>query len=646
MLKRQLIGISFSLLAVLIILSPIAAQTGEVQLEISGMNTEAFPEISFTLLILGSDNRVIMDISDLAILEDSITVDDHAAEPLDVGTELVIVIDADTAFEQRDEAGGLSRREKVRDSLIRYANLFMDPMQLDSVTIIVPEGESGRILDKAGMTFPNEVINAINFYEPVELGEPALNDLMQMALEQMALSRDEGRFQAILLITDAGSLDEQLDFDSLVENAQAGGVALYGAILGSRADEDEIMNLSRLTDPSGGDLAHMREPVHADELYEAIQQRANRIKVSYRSSLDTSGPHTVSAELSGSRAESNFELLVEPPSVQMAVDNSRPIRRVATEPDMPYEQMEPNRQPLVAQVSWPDEQPRILESATLLVNGTEMPVENTIFGDDGLLTFDWDIRFFDEGTYELQILVIDELGLEGISDPLPLTIEIERPLIPPTLPPPTESPLLPTALPRSQPEAIPRSLLLMGAAGLILFLVLFVFGLGTLFLLRGNRDAKNASIQPVSSSPLPHSGQSSYSDPGATYVMPPEFASDHTVGAFLETLENALDQSKLIPIAANNVALGRDAKRAEIVFEDRSVSRLHARIMESRGVYRVYDEGSASGTYVNYERIGLSPRTLKDKDHLHLGRVHLRFHLASSLQASQDPEADTQIFEG
>jgi predicted component of type VI protein secretion system len=60
--------------------------------------------------------------------------------------------------------------------------------------------------------------------------------------------------------------------------------------------------------------------------------------------------------------------------------------------------------------------------------------------------------------------------------------------------------------------------------------------------------------------------------------------------------------------------------------------------MESYGAYRIYDEGSSSGTYVNYERVSLYPRELNDKDDIHLGRVHVRFHLASSLAGGQGTE--------
>ena len=53
----------------------------------------------------------------------------------------------------------------------------------------------------------------------------------------------------------------------------------------------------------------------------------------------------------------------------------------------------------------------------------------------------------------------------------------------------------------------------------------------------------------------------------------------------------------------------------------------------------MYDEGSASGTYVNYEQVGLTPEVLNNNDDIHVGRVHLRFHVS----AVEDDSDSTQI---
>ena len=85
------------------------------------------------------------------------------------------------------------------------------------------------------------------------------------------------------------------------------------------------------------------------------------------------------------------------------------------------------------------------------------------------------------------------------------------------------------------------------------------------------------------------------------------------------------------------MAIGRDLEVAQIVFGDSSVARLHARIRRRNGRYWLYDEGSASGTFLNHDGLGLSPRQLQDGDEIRLGRVLLRFQLRP-----KTPEAPTQ----
>lgn len=629
--RTRFIQIILSLLFALTLAVPVVAQDDEARLFITEVQTSEFPEIALNLFAIDLENRIITDYSNLVLQEDQRRISDFDTKSLDVGTDLFVVLDADTNIEQSDETGGQTRREKVRDSIIRYANFFMDPMQLDRVTLIVPEGQDARILDKPGLSFPNEVINAVNFYETGELSEPALDRLMQVALDQAALSKKEGRSQAILLFTDAGQLDEQLDLDLWAEAAQEAGVAAYVAILGARADSDEIAHAARLVEPNGGAYAHIPEPQRADDLYSNIQSRAERLRVSYRSKLNEAGSHTLSAQLDGAQSEEIIELLIEPPEVTLAVDNSRPIRRVAAQSDTPIDQMEPTHQPLVAQVSWPDEHPRSLESSVLLLNGTEMPVKNSILGDDGLLTFDWDIRFLEEGIYNVQVQVIDELELSSSSDPLPLEIIIDRPGVLPSPPPTTEPAPVVTDVPEPEADTAPENSLLI-AVGVGLFLVFLVILIIVFVLLRRrNRSASTSVGQIEEPIAAPYDLQIQPTDspqkfePGVTYVQPPGFDPDGNIEAFLEVLEYAQEHESMIPLSGNNISLGRDAKRSQIVFEDRSVSRLHARIIQSQDGYRIYDEGSSSGTYVNYEKLGLSPHPLNDQDRIHLGRVHLRF---------------------
>ncbi len=615
--------------------APAAAQNAGINLTISGLDVSGFPDVSFHVSAIDQNNDVIEDLSGLVVREDEKSVERFAAEEIRIGLELVFVIDANNSFEQRDEPEGLSRREKVRDSIIDFAQRYMDPQLQDRVTIVVPTDGGGRVLGKAGMSFTNEVINAINFYEPGTHGATPLQAMLELALQQADSGHLEGRYPAIVLFSDAALLREQLNYTRLIDLAGKSETTFFGVILGSRADADELDNVAGLTEPTGGRIIHMPEASQATPLFESVFKHGFSHRISYHSKIDSSGLHNISVSLGSGTTESTVDLTVEPPVVQLAVDNSQPIRRVATSSDALLAEIEPTIQPLVAQVTWPDGHPRALVETTLLVDGIEWALEDTIFSNDGLLTFDWQIGSLNEGVYDLQMQVVDELGLSSMSSTVPLTIEVERPSPPvvqevaptPTTPAVVDEPVVTPASSEDEPNII---------AFVIIAAVLLISGVTALafviYFLRRRRRTKPAAARVLESATPPVLGTSS-GDPGDTFIMQPSFASQQGVSAYLEALENAPEHPGLIPLNGSNVALGRDPRRVQVPFKDRSVSRLHARIMMSHGSYLLYDEGSSSGTYVNYQRVGLSPRQLKDSDDLHLGRVRIRFRLATSLQA-------------
>jgi predicted component of type VI protein secretion system len=120
--------------------------------------------------------------------------------------------------------------------------------------------------------------------------------------------------------------------------------------------------------------------------------------------------------------------------------------------------------------------------------------------------------------------------------------------------------------------------------------------------------------------------------------MMPAFAAHQGAIGYLEPLENAPGHTDNIPITAGNMAIGRDPKLVQIQFAHKSVSRLHARIIEKGGVFQLYDEGSASGTYINYEQVSLQPQRLNDNDDIHFGQVHVRFHVTGDVDDSDSTQ--------
>ena len=69
--------------------------------------------------------------------------------------------------------------------------------------------------------------------------------------------------------------------------------------------------------------------------------------------------------------------------------------------------------------------------------------------------------------------------------------------------------------------------------------------------------------------------------------------------------------------------IGRDPNRADILLDDDTVSREHARIKYENGQFVLYDLGSTTGTFVNQNRI--QRQMLYDDDRITLGRVEMLY---------------------
>jgi hypothetical protein len=83
-----------------------------------------------------------------------------------------------------------------------------------------------------------------------------------------------------------------------------------------------------------------------------------------------------------------------------------------------------------------------------------------------------------------------------------------------------------------------------------------------------------------------------------------------------------------LAITKNRVIIGRDENNVDQVIPDASVEDVHANLeRESNGSYRLSDEGSIAGTWVNYLPIPEAGQVLDHGDLVHFGRMGFRFVL-------------------
>jgi len=602
MIGRQTrIGPLFIVLALALLLSPrVAAQQvarEELGVRITTVDATGFPTVRVRVLTTGPGSARVSDTSRLLLRENGVPIPEATTSGVAVGVDLVFVIDANVDFLLVDDGSGLTRRDKVAATIARFADGAMNDTGLDRISVIAPDAarlEPVFLVQDAAQ--PGELSAPVAAWDAAPPADQPLRAtplpaMLTAAINHLAAQEGDGRFRAVLLYTDGARLDGQLDAPALAAAAQAAGVPIFAAVLGADASAEELANVGALTEPTNGQTLHMPTPEAADPLYELFAAQGTQIELSYRSALRQEGPQQVAVNLGNVRDAAGFELALAAPEVTLDAPPS--LSRTGRAADTPLPLLQPATLPLTATVRWPDGRRSQLTEIAFLVDGVAQPQAAPPTADaDGRIDLVWDISERDAGSYRLAVAVTDELGFQATSAPVDVEIVVDRPSPPTPTAAPTATPA-PTAPERSSTALLWPVLLLALAGGALLWAA------------RRARRPRPAPTAPPAPPP------------------PPAPREGHVA-----VLEWADGTATPIELPGDHVTLGREAEAVDVVVDGPGVSRLHARIRrDDAGAYWLYDEGSAAGTFLNYEQLGLAPRPLQHGDVVQLGRVTLRFRL-------------------
>ena len=168
------------------------------QLRLVSVDITSFPTVYITLLTADSRSAPA-DLSTISLRENGTPVTDLTLTNVPSGVDVTFVLDANIGFNEIDDDTGLTRREKVRDTIQRFATQYMSPDGLDTASIVVPgeDAQSGLFLLQDA-TAAQDVVTAIDSYDPARLSPTPLNEMLSLALDHAQERRDNGRYQAIL----------------------------------------------------------------------------------------------------------------------------------------------------------------------------------------------------------------------------------------------------------------------------------------------------------------------------------------------------------------------------------------------------------------------------------------------------------------
>jgi pSer/pThr/pTyr-binding forkhead associated (FHA) protein len=596
-----LLAVLFSILAP----ASAAAQT-TYDIYVTSVSSAAFPEVSATVSISGlSGLRTAgLDKTAFTLLENNVPVSLQEVNEEEVGLQLAIVLESSDIFSRRNEEL-VTRLDFVKNAIFGFAvgsDTAAPYMKdaLDSISIIAPEG---IIIQNS--TVGGEINNALVAYQSEFRTDTGLFTMIGQAIDIVAgQPLRPGMKREVVIFTSGIPGAAEAETVDIAERAADAHVTLHTVLVGAAAAPTLPLakNVETLAMLTGGSYRYFEEvPGSVNGLWDILISQRVQYRLVYRSTLKESGQYSLQAlaNVNGtpilSQAES-FAVAIQSPTIDITGLPTE-IVRSTDEPGADPASIEPRLQTVGVQVEFPDDFSRSISRVQLIVDNAVVD-EIT---DGPFDSLHWDLTGYTAtSTHTVQAYVVDELGLEartGLSEVL-VTV---------TVPPSVTEQYTPYAV-----TAATAAIVILALSSLIFAVVAIVRRptVVTNIVREAGARVKEATEPFI---PTPHRGA----------------AKNKQGKAYLERTDDlSPGPHPMIELIGDNLRLGRDETLAQIAINDKSVSRLHARITEEAdGLFFVHDEGSTSGTWVNYKQVSLTGQQLRHDDVINLGRVQLRFRL-------------------
>ncbi len=617
----------------LLFLGPVLAQDSAGQLIITGTDASSAPTIEIQLYALdGQGNVVTLSAEDLVILHSGKPVTNvEVAGATPVGTLAVFIIDI--------PSGVSAQIPTIQTAIQQYATETNMLEQVDYVAVFrVDELAARQVLEPS--EFFNSILNA--FANPLEpsSGNTALIDSIMGVLNNINTIKPAPELAAHLVVFSDGTDTVSTQFtDQDVPKLGADlGIPIHTVVLDNSSldatkKQEGRQYLAQVSSGTGGLSTILSTPEELASIWGQIAAFRDHQLVRYTIEDLAGGDFQIEVSLASSPEVKTASSVTLPPGAPTIVINLPPESRQLTLQSLDA----PVPLSFSTTVSWLDGVDRSVTKAELLVNGL---IIQEIAANE-LENFNVQIANFKFGDNTVQVAIVDDQGGRAASPEIVLTIsegEIE------VIPEEVESTGLAGRIwGRISTFAIAIGGCLALIVAVIVLIVLYRFvrgsqlgrslGLSRMlyqipFLKPYMRQARQAERfgrqgERVKRQVGRGRGGSRYS---------PEVRStdrsDKGTGpnASLEVVESVTRRSGRIELDSVEMKIGRSAKQADIVFDkDGTVSRIHASIVQEGNDFRIFDEKSTSGTFLNEQRVPEYGLQLQDGDEIRLGGVRLRF---------------------
>ena len=633
---NRLRGLALLILFSFLLPWPVQAQQA-ARAAIGAPELDAFPLIEIYLDVHDAQGRFVhgLQADQVLVLENGNGIPASAIEEIRPGVQVVVAINPGPSFGVRNSRG-ISRYDYLKTDLSNWARSRIGST-LDDWSLIITNGQ-----EVSHISDPNQWLAALEKDETnARDAEPNLDSLFRAVTLAADPSERSGMGRAVLYITPPleGQLNQPLD--NLISQAKQQAVSIFiWAIVpaGAPSSTTGMKNLINLAEQTGGQILTYsgEETLPNPEEYLAPLRLIYRL--AYQSSITAGGQQQLAVRIHDDPAtiESTprtFGIDLQPPKPAF-ISPPIEIKRTLVTPAPSQGTAEPASAELPA--AEPAEAELLPTEHGLQVvfdfpDGRSRPLAQTALYVDGALVdknleppfdqFSWALDSYQaNGTHILQVQVTDTLGLTGSSIDLPVFVLVDTPQKNTWL-----------TLQRSLPLL---TVLLVIVAGAILLLVLLVGGRlrpATQRVPRSQTRKSDPLTQPVAIQEDASHQQQGW----ANRLHWPQRHIAPKAHAFLSRISDSdtLSTAPPTPITTYEVTLGSNSSLSTLVLDDPSVEGLHARLLRLEdGSFRLSDEGSVAGTWVNYSPVSKSGTQLVHGDLVHIGRVGFRFTLRQPTQ--------------
>lgn len=579
-------------------------------MEIGVPDVTGFPTITTVLDVYDASGQFVSGLS----LADVTMREDETARPVEeltefpVGAQIVVAFNPGPPLGVRD-GSGITRYQKVQRAIQTWAqSLGTDPADNLSLVSI-----AGLI---SGQSDPAEFAAALSAFQPEFRSTTTNIQSLSIALDTaLAPAPEIGMKRAVLFITphmeDPGLEEElaRIQARAMMERVRVIVWFVDSELFFEHASVALFQNLA--TQTGGSFIAYDSGDLPDPETYFAPLRSVYRL--TYESTLNTSGEHRLSAEVNigGARVASaaqTFALNVQAPNPIITVLPAQITRRAPADDPYNEEILLPTEQNIEVIFDFPDGHQRPIVSVTLFIDG--QPVATNTSG--ALDKFTWDLSAYTEsGQHTLRVEATDTLNLTGTSIESPVLVQVVRTPV---------TPLILLARYRFVLVGI-----IVALAGLILIGVL-ASGRLRIPSPRARREKKQRYADPLTQ-PVAIASTERPTDPLKKTRRPKSATSDAPASLIRLGPDGEPVTAAPIPLLADEVSLGTDPVQASFVLDEPVISPLHARIVRAAEGYVISDPGSVAGTWVNYETVTREGHPLKHGDRVHLGHLMYRFVL-------------------